>query len=580
MNRPSRVRTPVIALLAATAVALMGAAIARSRIEQAVRDRVQKEAAREGLTASIGRVRIGPWPPLRLEDVHVAKPGGWRIAVDTIDLTLLPWGRELIGWTRIALGPVTLSGPADLKLEASPTRWALSAFAVGGVRAELRAPAHGLTLTRLPGSDGDRIEMRADQLPAGQFLALKHKGAVLFDGGTVNGRLALSRRTGTTELDLDASAREVRVPALSSESTQPQFGPPTEGAVRLQGRWNAGERRLELPRWRVSIEGASASGSLSVADVPNDPRVDLSVEVERVDFARLFRTSGVDHPGTVALRLDSPSAPEDLGSAALSARIRGRLGDPASFTVSQRLTFAPPRQMPPAITALRGAFVHEVEVSGGGRKAITVSTESPDFIAMREVPPLFVRTLLIGEDYSFFGHRGIDLSELPAALLKDWAQGGAVRGASTITQQLAKNLFLSREKRMDRKLQELSLALLLEAALGKERILEIYLNVIEWGPGLYGLRPAARHYFGKEPFELSPKQMAFLVALIPGPVKYQRSFASGTVSAGFRPLVDELLAKLHSVGDLSDAEYQAARTEELTIGSSAAGAVDPGSASR
>jgi membrane peptidoglycan carboxypeptidase len=74
--------------------------------------------------------------------------------------------------------------------------------------------------------------------------------------------------------------------------------------------------------------------------------------------------------------------------------------------------------------------------------------------------------------------------------------------------------------------------------------------------------------------------MAFLVALIPGPVKYQRSFVSGTVSAGFRPLVDELLAKLHSVGDLSDDEYQAARTEELTIGSPAAGDMDPGSASR
>ena len=106
---------------------------------------------------------------------------------------------------------------------------------------------------------------------------------------------------------------------------------------------------------------------------------------------------------------------------------------------------------------------------------------------------------------------------MPSALLKNWSRGGAARGASTITQQLAKNLFLSRDKHLGRKLQELSLALLLEATLDKQRILEIYLNVIEWGPDLYGLRPAARRYFGREPRELTPKQMAFLVALIPGP---------------------------------------------------------------
>ena len=79
-------------------------------------------------------------------------------------------------------------------------------------------------------------------------------------------------------------------------------------------------------------------------------------------------------------------------------------------------------------------------------------------------------------------------------------------------------------------------------------MLEIYLNVIEWGPGLYGLRPAARHYFGKEPQELTPKQMAFLVSLIPGPLKYQRSFAGGIPTPFFDGLMTTLLAKLTSVG--------------------------------
>jgi membrane peptidoglycan carboxypeptidase len=212
-----------------------------------------------------------------------------------------------------------------------------------------------------------------------------------------------------------------------------------------------------------------------------------------------------------------------------------------------------------------GDFDHEVTSAAGHRMRIAVSPTSPDFIALADLPPLFVKTLLLAEDSGFFGHRGIDLSEIPAAVITNWERGGVARGASTITQQLAKNLFLSRDKRLGRKLQELCLALLLESTLPKERILEIYLNVIEWGPELYGLRPAARRYFDKDPKDLTPREMAFLVSLIPGPVKYQRSFANGTLSAGFRPLVDDLLAKVHSVGALTDEEYEKARTETLLI---------------
>ena len=130
---------------------------------------------------------------------------------------------------------------------------------------------------------------------------------------------------------------------------------------------------------------------------------------------------------------------------------------------------------------------------------------------------------------------------------------------------MAKNLFLSRDKQLGRKLQELAITFLLESALGKERILEIYLNIIEWGPGLHGLRPAARRYFGREPAALTPAEMAFLVTIIPGPIKYQSSFARGAPGPGLRSLIDELLAKLRSVDAISKEEYWRALMDPVVI---------------
>jgi monofunctional biosynthetic peptidoglycan transglycosylase len=221
--------------------------------------------------------------------------------------------------------------------------------------------------------------------------------------------------------------------------------------------------------------------------------------------------------------------------------------------------------MPPSILRLRGDFVFSSQDGFGPHRPIDVSPASPDFIALRDAPPLFVRTLLLSEDAGFYGHRGIDLRELPAALLTNWSRGGAARGASTITQQLAKNLFLSRDKHIGRKLQELAITFLLESALGKNRILEIYLNIIEWGPDLRGLRPAARSYFGREPQALTPAEMAFLVSIIPGPIKYQGSFAHGTPGPGLRLLIDDLLGKLRSVDAISEEEYRRALDDPIIV---------------
>ena len=127
------------------------------------------------------------------------------------------------------------------------------------------------------------------------------------------------------------------------------------------------------------------------------------------------------------------------------------------------------------------------------------------------------RAVLVAEDAAFFEHDGVDLKELRASLEANWEEGTFTRGASTITQQLAKNLYLSPSRNPIRKLKELMITRRLEAALNKRRILEIYLNVIEWGDGIFGAEAASRAYFGKPASALSPDEAALLAGAIINP---------------------------------------------------------------
>ena len=127
------------------------------------------------------------------------------------------------------------------------------------------------------------------------------------------------------------------------------------------------------------------------------------------------------------------------------------------------------------------------------------------------------RAVIVAEDSRFFQHEGVDLEELRKSIEINIERGAAVRGASTITQQLAKNLYLSPSRDPLRKLRELIIARRMEAALSKARIFEIYLNVIEWGDGVWGAEAAARRYFGTSAANLSRDQAALLAGAIINP---------------------------------------------------------------
>jgi monofunctional glycosyltransferase len=141
------------------------------------------------------------------------------------------------------------------------------------------------------------------------------------------------------------------------------------------------------------------------------------------------------------------------------------------------------------------------------------------WVPLYRVDQNLIHAVIVAEDGTFYEHEGFDWYEVKESIKKDFEKGKFARGASTITQQLAKNLFLSTSKDPIRKLKEMIITSWLEDELSKERILEIYLNVIEWGDGIYGVESAASSYFNKHAAELSRDEAARLAAVIPNPLK-------------------------------------------------------------
>ncbi len=183
----------------------------------------------------------------------------------------------------------------------------------------------------------------------------------------------------------------------------------------------------------------------------------------------------------------------------------------------------------------------------------------PDFASLAEMPKHLPAAFLTSEDSHFFTHNGFDIEMIRHALVQDLETGTFGRGASTITQQLAKNLFLTPHRTLARKLEETVLTWRLHNLLGKNRILELYLNVIDLGPGIRGVRQAARVYFGKELKQLRPIESAYLAAMTPNPHVLARRFRDGHVDDGWLQRLHDLLAMMRRSGHLTAEELAAAR---------------------
>jgi monofunctional biosynthetic peptidoglycan transglycosylase len=171
---------------------------------------------------------------------------------------------------------------------------------------------------------------------------------------------------------------------------------------------------------------------------------------------------------------------------------------------------------------------------------------------IKKMPSYVYGAFIVSEDWEFFKHRGYDFVQMQTALLEDLKEGTFKRGASTITQQLIKNLFLSSEKSLLRKYKELVLAIELEETIEKKKILETYLNVVEMGPDLYGISQASSYYFKKSVYQLTPKEAAFIAMLLPSPKKYSVSFRKKEMTKFARRSVNFILDKMRRGGFISE----------------------------
>lgn len=326
------------------------------------------------------------------------------------------------------------------------------------------------------------------------------------------------------------------------------------------------ELRLGEARFVTKLAAERNDSHVTLALDVDAPLVACQVLVDSAPTGLLGAVGDMRFDGTLSLglhvaadtqKLSAMQVRFDLKNDCKAKEVPGSL-DPSRFT---------------------GPFQREVLAEGDIPVIQDFGPNSPDWTSKGEIPKAFESAMLVTEDGRFFRHAGFDERAIESSIRDNVLAGRFVRGASTISMQLAKNLYLSREKNLARKLQEAALTLLLEQSFDKASLLELYANVVELGPGIYGIRRAAKYYFDKAPSELSTMQCFFLASILPSPTD-QYFDTSGQLRER-RRLHLERLARIAAQRErLTKAELEAALAERLVFGQATTkpvvdGLVDP-----
>lgn len=340
--------------------------------------------------------------------------------------------------------------------------------------------------------------------------------------------------------------------------------------VKVQGRWVQGSDNLTIKSGSLILKqpAAKARGK------ENTPvAVEFKGELEHLrqfpdgGHARLSFTL---KPTACQAVIDA--TPERLAPALKSFRLQGTASLQAdisiglhmprnfSYKVHQRRFGCEVVRTPLEYSAERLNAPNPLQIQKGKNKA-----SAPDrpwlaetFTPYRKLSPHFVTAIIASEDAGFRRHKGILPASIENALRRNLAEKKVVLGGSTITMQLAKNLFLSHERTIARKLQEVFLAWYLEEVVPKNKILSIYANIIEYGPDLYGIARAARHFFNKRPADLSLMESTWLASVLPSPKRRYHYFCTGVVTPRFGQVLQKRLERMVSLGRITTEDYHAA----------------------
>ena len=212
----------------------------------------------------------------------------------------------------------------------------------------------------------------------------------------------------------------------------------------------------------------------------------------------------------------------------------------------------------PRFADLKTQYPHVIYHGPKKSSEIVVKKNPPvNWVPLSQVSKVAQGAILVSEDWAFYHHPGYDEKQIKEAIEDSLEAGKLTRGASTITQQVVRNIYLYKQKSITRKIRELWMATKIEKILGKKKILELYLNIAEWGEGVFGIQEASHLYFDKNASELTAKEGAFLAMLLPSPKKYGISFRQHQLTPYARRIVKSVLGKMVQAGYLSSEQKSA-----------------------
>jgi hypothetical protein len=344
-------------------------------------------------------------------------------------------------------------------------------------------------------------------------------------------------------LSLDGYANLKNV-GLSSEriATSPVQG--FSFGIAGKGHWFPAQRRLEIESGSVGVGKAKAivKGAVELpsdhyafdvaADLPPTPCNDA---VHSLPSALLGDMSVAEWRGNIAGKLRFHTDSRDLDSTELKFDIKDRCDWKLVPVLADLRRFSRP-------------FVHSVTEPDGTVFEMETGPGTESWTPIEAMSPYLVHAVLVHEDPQFFNHKGFSPINIRNALVRDLRERRYAVGASTISMQLVKNVFLHREKTLARKIQEVLLTWWTERVMDKRDMIELYLNVIEYGPGIYGIRNAAKHYWNREPSELSPAEGVFLATILPNPKRYHAYYQKNAVPSATLSGMRKFLTRLGDRG--------------------------------